>query len=48
MPAWCAPLLGALTVIAIANGALGVRRLRERGVFLRIRFWIELRRWDGP
>jgi len=47
VPAWGAPLIGAVTVIAIANGALGARRLRERGVFLRIRFWIALRRWDG-
>jgi hypothetical protein len=47
MPAWCAPLIPAATVILAANGALGVRRIRERGVLVRLRFRVALRRWDG-
>jgi len=34
-------------VIAVANGALAVRRLRERGLFVTLRFRLALRRWDG-
>jgi hypothetical protein len=47
MPPWFAPLVCAATVILVANGALGVRRLRERGLFVRLRFRLALRRWDG-
>ena len=47
MPAWLPPLLCATVVILVANGALVVRRLRARGLFVRLRFRLALRRWDG-
>jgi len=47
MPAWCAPLILAGSVILAANGALGLRRLRERGLLATLRFRVALRRWDG-
>ena len=47
MPAWFPPLMSAATVILVANGALGVRRLSERGLFVTLRFRLALRGWDG-
>jgi hypothetical protein len=47
VPPWFAPLAAASLTVLLLNGALWVRRARERSKEWQTRFRRELKRWDG-